>query len=75
MLQVGNEWVVRNHRFVASLGDHCQVVQIFEELLVVVDWKNDGSALAAVVSEVLKCLAHGERLRRRFRMSRARSAA
>ncbi len=70
MLQVGNEWVVRNHRFVASLGDYCQVVQIFEELLVVVDWKNDGSALAAVVSEVLKCLAGGWRRKRRYSLWR-----
>ena len=55
--------LVGNHGFVASLGDYRQIVQIFEELLVVADWQDDGGSFAAVIGDVLECLAQGERLR------------
>ena len=63
--QIGEELLVWNHWFVAALGDHGQVVQIFEEFFVVADWKNDGCALAVVIREVLEWLAHAGTLRRR----------
>src|SRR6266550_1901740 len=58
-LEVGNEGVVGDDGFVASLGDDCEIVQILKKLLVVGNWKNDGSAVAVLVSEVLQGLAHG----------------
>lgn len=63
-LQIGEELVVWNHRFVAAFGNYGQVVQIFEELFVIADWKNDGCALAVVIREVLEWLAHAGTLRR-----------
>ena len=57
-LEVGNEGIVGDNGFAAALGDDCEIVQIFEELLVVGDGKNDGGALAMLVSEILQGLAH-----------------
>ena len=57
-LEVGNESVVADDGFVAALSDDCEIVQILEELLVVGDWKNDGGAVAMLVSEILQALAH-----------------
>ena len=58
-MQFGEELVVGDYGLVATFGDHSEVIQIFQQFFVVANGKNDGCAITALISEVLKCLAHG----------------
>lgn len=58
-LEAGEEGVVGDDGFVAAFGDDGEIVQILKEFLVVADGKNDGGAVAVLVSEILQGLTHG----------------
>ena len=74
-LEVGDESVVRDYRFVAALGHNCEIVQVLKKLLVVADGQQDGGAVAVLVSELLESLAHGEETTLRPIDCRVRRAA
>jgi len=61
-LELGNELLVRNGRLVAPLGYHGQIFQVFQQFLVVGDWKNHGRTFAAVIGDVFNSIAHQTRL-------------
>ena len=58
-LEVSEEFGVRDNGFVAAFGDHGQIVQVLQQLLVVADREDDGGAVAVLVGEILQGLAHG----------------
>ena len=61
-LELGNELLVRDGGLAAALGYDGQIFQIFEQFLVIGNRKNDGSAFAVVVRDVLNRIAHAGRL-------------
>ncbi len=61
-LELGNKLLVRNGRLVAPLGYHGQIFQVFQQFLVVGDWKNHGRTFAAVIGDVFNSIAHHTRL-------------
>src|SRR5665647_3087624 len=47
------QFLLVDHGLVVTLGDHCQVVQVFEQTLVVRDREHDGGAFALRIGLVL----------------------
>jgi hypothetical protein len=51
-LELGKELLVRDGRFAAALGYDSQVVEVFQQFLVVRDWEYNGGAFAAIIGDV-----------------------
>ncbi len=58
-LELGNELLVRNGGFSPALCYDGKIFQVLQQFFVVGDWKNDGCAFAAIVSDIFNGIAHG----------------
>jgi hypothetical protein len=60
--QLGFELLVGNGRLFAPLGNRCQIIQIFQQLLSIRDWEYDRRLLASLVREILQSFAHANKM-------------
>src|SRR5258706_4882983 len=63
-LEIGDELLMGNRRLVATLRNHCQVIQILQKLFVIRNREHYGRALAALVGQIPQSVAHEQRLPR-----------
>jgi hypothetical protein len=59
-LELGNELLVRDSWLSTALCYDGQILQVLQQFFVVRDWKNDGCAFAAIVSDIFNGIAHGK---------------